>query len=266
MKNFINIALFTLVVSLIYTGIAQVLPQLEGKPPPKVEFGAKTSATDLAVAGAEVFQGPCTSCHKLNEPGRGPALGTMGAIAQTRAAERGMTDVEYLVEALCKPGDFVVEGYGNIMPPQQSNLKPGQLQALVAYLQSLGGDATVKGTDTQVFEDYGCVTAGSTGGGGGGAVAAAPKPVGSPEQIYKEFGCEGCHALDSDEKRTGPSLKGIGKNMEKWEILDALLDPDATIAEGYEGGVMGGALAARNFYSRMSGKDYKAFVDWLATK
>ena len=29
---------------------------------------------------------------------------------------------------------------------------------------------------------------------------------------------------------------------------------------------MGGALAARNFYTRMSGKDYKAFVDWLATK
>ena len=265
MKNFINIALFTLVVSLIYTGIAQVLPQLEGKPPPKVEFGANTSPTDLAVAGAEVFQGPCTACHKLGEAARGPALGTMGAVAHNRAAERGITDVQYLVEALCKPGDYVVKGFGNIMPPQQANLKPGQLQALVAYLQSLGGDATVKGTDTQVFEDYGCVTAGAaSGGGGGGAVAA--KPVGSPEEAFKEFGCEGCHALDSDEKLTGPSLKGIGKRMEKWEILDALLDPDATIAEGYEGGVMGGALAARNFYSRMSGKDYKAFVDWLATK
>jgi hypothetical protein len=54
--------------------------------------------------------------------------------------------------------------------------------------------------------------------------------------------------------------------MDKWEILDAVLDPDAVIADGYEGGVMGGALAARNFYSRMTGKDHKAFVDWLATK
>ncbi len=264
MKNFINIALFTLVVSLVYTGIAQVLPQLEGKPPPKVEFGANTSAPDLAVAGAEVFQGPCAACHKLNEPGRGPALGSVGATALNRAAERGITDVEYLVEALCKPGDYVVDGYANIMPPQQANLKPGQIQAVVAYLQSLGGDATVKGTDTQVFKDYGCVTAGATGGGG--AVAAAPKPVGSPEESFKEFGCEGCHALDSDEKKTGPSLKGIGKRMDKWEILDAILDPDATITEGYDGGLMGGALAARSFYTRMSGKDYKAFVDWLATQ
>jgi cytochrome c2 len=266
MKNFINIALFTFVVSLVYTGIAQVLPQLEGKPPPKVEFGANTSPSDLAAAGAEVFQGPCTACHKLNEAGRGPALGTIGAAAQNRAAERGITDVEYLVEALCKPGDYVLEGFANIMPPQQANLKPGQLQALVAYLQSLGGDATVKGTDTQVFEDYGCGAGSGGAAAGGGAVAAAPKPVGSPEEVFAEFGCIGCHAIDSDKAGIGPSLKGIGKRMDKWEILDAVLDPDAVIADGYEGGVMGGALAARNFYSRMSGKDHKAFVDWLATK
>jgi cytochrome c2 len=263
MKNFINIALFTLVVSLIYTGIAQVLPQLEGKPPPKVEFGAKTSATDLAVAGAEVFKGPCSACHKLNEDGRGPPLGNIGTIAHSRAAERGISDVDYLVEALCKPGDFVVDGYDNIMPPQQAALKAGQLQAIVAYLQSLGSDATVKGTDTEVFEAYGCVTEG--GGSGGGGMAQA-KPVGPPEQAFKDFGCEGCHALDTDEKGTGPSLKGIGKRMDKWELLDALLDPDAIIADGYEGGLMGGALAARDFYTRMSGKDYKAFVDWLSTK
>ena len=54
--------------------------------------------------------------------------------------------------------------------------------------------------------------------------------------------------------------------MEKWELLDALINPDDVIAEGFDAGVMEGAIAARDFYSRMSGKDYKAFVDWLSTK
>jgi len=265
MKNFINIALFTLVVSLVYTGIAQILPQLEGKAPPKVEFGANTSAVDLAVAGADVFAGPCSACHKISEEGRGPALGNIGAAAHSRGAERGLSDVGYLVEALCKPGDYVVPGFDDIMPPQQANLKPGQLQAVVAYLQSLGGDPTVKGTDTQVFIDYGCATAGGTGGDGAATTAKAA-PVGTPEEAFKEFGCVGCHAIDSDEKKTGPTLKGLGSRMEKWEILDSLLNPDATITPGYDGGVMEGALAARDFYTRMSGKDYKAFVDWLASK
>ena len=78
--------------------------------------------------------------------------------------------------------------------------------------------------------------------------------------------CAGCHAVDSDEVKTGPSLKGIGSRMEKWEILDAIVNPDATLAEGYDPGLMEGALAARDFYSRMSGKDYQAFVDWLSNK
>lgn len=268
MKNLLNIFFFTFAVSAIYTGIAQILPQLEGKAPPKVEFGANTSPADLAVAGAEIYSTNCTQCHAMAEDGRCPPLGNIGALAHDRAREVGgnFNDVDYLVQALCKPGDYVVEGYGNIMPAQQRSMKPGQLQAVVAYLQTLGGDATLKGTDTDVFERFDC--GGSTGGaaGGGGAAVAEVKPVGSPEEAWTEFGCDGCHALDTAEAKTGPSLQGIGSRMEKWEILDALVNPDAVIAEGYSAGVMEGAIAARDFYSRMNGKNYQAFVDWLSTK
>jgi cytochrome c2 len=269
MKNILNIALFTLLVSVAYTGIAQILPQLEGKAPPKVEFGANTSAEDLAVAGGEIYETNCTQCHSMSEAGRCPPLGNIGSLAHDRARERGnsYSDVDYLVEALCKPGDYVVEGYGNIMPAQQRSMKPGQLQALVAYLQTLGGDATLAGTDTESFERFSCGAAGDgDAGGAGGAAVAEVKPVGEPGEVWTEFGCEGCHSIDTDEATIGPSLKGIGSRMDKWEILDALLNPDATIAEGYDGGVMEGSIAARDFYSRMSGKDYKAFVDWLSAK
>jgi len=267
MKNFLNISLFTLLVSLVYTGIAQILPQLEGKAPPKVEFGANTSAEDLAAAGSDIFQTNCTQCHKMAEAERCPPLGNIGALAHDRARERGgnYTDVDYLVESLCKPGDYLVDGYGNIMPPQQRAMKPGQMQALVAYLQTLGGDASLKGTDIESFERFDCGAAAS-GGGGGAVAAAAPEPVGTPEEAWNNFGCSGCHSIDSAEIKTGPSLQGIGSRMEKWEILDAIVNPDATLAEGYDPGLMEGALAARDFYSRMSGKDYQAFVDWLSNK
>jgi cytochrome c2 len=266
MKNFLNIALFTFLVSMVYTGIAQILPQLEGKAPPKVEFGANTSPVDLAVAGGDIFETNCTQCHKLSEPGRCPPLGNIGALAHERARERGngFTDVDYMVESLCKPGDYLVEGFGNIMPPQNRAIKPGQMQALVAFLQTLGGEATLKGTDTEAFERFDCGAA-SGGGAGGAAVAAAPEPVGSPEEIWAGFGCEGCHSLDGSPK-TGPTLAGLGSRMQKWEILDSIINPDADLADGFEGGMMEGALAARDFYTRMSGKDYQAFVDWLSAK
>lgn len=268
MKNLINIFLFTFGVSALYTGIAQILPQLEGKAPPKVEFGANTAPEDLAVAGAEIYETNCTQCHAMSEDGRCPPLGNIGATAHDRARERGsgFTDVDYLVEALCKPGDYVVDGYGNIMPPQQRAMKPGQLQAVVAYLQSLGGDSTLKGTDIEAFERFDCGAAAGGGAEGGGAVVAEVKPVGSPEEAWVEFGCEGCHAIDSDEVKTGPSLMGVGSRMEKWELLDSLINPDADLADGFDAGLMEGAIAARDFYTRMSGKDYQAFVDWLSTK
>ena len=79
MKDFLNIALFTLVVSLVYTGIAQILPQLEGKAPPRIEFGSDTSPEDLASLGAEVFNANCTQCHKMAEAGRCPPLGNIGS-------------------------------------------------------------------------------------------------------------------------------------------------------------------------------------------
>ncbi len=263
MKDFLNIALFTLVISLVYTGIAQILPQLEGKAPPRVEFGSETSAEDLAVLGAEVFEGNCASCHKMAEAGRCPPLGNIGAMAHDRARERGdgYTDVEYLVEALCKPNDYIVDGYaGGVMAAQQKSIKPGALQAVTAYLQSLGGEPTVSGKDTQVFIDFDCATAdGGDSSGGGGVAKLDPMPA--PDKVWTDFGCMGCHNGD-----TGPDLTGLGSRMDKWEILDSILNPDAEIAAGFEGGAMEGSLAGNDFYARMTGKDYKLLVEWLAEK
>ncbi|MFT7624191.1 MAG: cytochrome c2 [Myxococcota bacterium] len=270
MKDTIQIALFTVVVSLMYTAIAQVLPQLDAQPPAEVALGSNIGPEELAPIGAEAFKGPCTACHKIGESGRAPDLGNIGAIAADRAAERAaktgkpFTDVDYLLEALCKPGDYLVEGYGNIMPPQQKALSGGQILAIVAYLQSMGGEASVRGTDVEAVLRFGCAT---SGGAAPAEAESSAEALGTPEQIYTTFGCSGCHSIDSDERKIGPSLFGIGKRMNKGEIYEGILAPDAVIAKGdppFAGGTMKTTLDGNGFYQKMTPGDYQALVDWLA--
>lgn len=270
MKNFLQIAAFTLVVSLTYTGVAFLLPQLESRPAPQVKLGSKIGPEKLAPVGQKVFENICLQCHKLGESGRAPDLASIGQMAEDRAAERGadFTAVDYLVESLCKPGDYLVEGYGNIMPPQQKALDGGQILAVVAYLQTLGGEATVRGTDVAPITRFGCIS-----GSGPGSVAtdeaAATEKLGSPDKVYEKFGCSGCHAIDDDTRKIGPSLYDVGKRLKKGEIYESILAPDKAMAKGdppYAGGAMAKTLDGNNFYKQMTPADYQALVDWLAGK
>ncbi len=267
MKNFLGIAVFATVVSFFYTGVAQVLPQLENHPPPEVRAGVEIGPDKLIEAGVGVFNANCVQCHKLGEKARGPDLASVGARMASRAAERAAvtgrpyTDVDFLLESLCKPGDYLVQGFGNIMPPQQKVLSGGQVLAVVAFLQSLGGDATVRGTETAALEKFGC------GGAAGPAVAAAAAPVGKPEEVFTTFGCATCHTITSDERRLGPSLKGAGKRLGKGVLYESILAPNAAVTVGtppYPAGLMLQTLSGNGFYERMQPNDYQALVDWLA--
>ena len=272
MKNFVQIAVFTLIVSMMYTGVAQLLPQQPNHPPAEVALGSKIGPDELVPIGQEAFEGICLQCHKMGESGRAPDLSSIGSVAHDRARERAsksgkpFTDIDYLVEALCKPGDYLTEGYGNIMPPQGKSLSGGQILAVVAYLQSLGGDATVKGTDVDPVLRFGC-TSGGGAMAGGGEEEAAPADLGPPDQLYEKFGCSGCHSIDSMDRKIGPPLLGVGKRLTKGQIYEAILAPDATMTQAdppYAGGVMKQTLDGNGFYKQMTPEAYQALVDWLA--
>jgi cytochrome c2 len=272
MREILNIAVFTVAVSMVYTAVAQVLPQLPNHPPANVEMGSNIGPEALAEAGAGIFEGNCTQCHKAGETSRAPDVSNIGSLAFSRAADRaaatgeGYTDVDYLLEALCKPYDYLVEGYGRVMPPQQKALSGGQLLALTAYLQSLGGEATVKGTDVDPVLRFGCA---STGGAAPAAEASAKKmSAGPPEKVFKDYGCATCHSIDSDEAKSGPSLMTIGARLTTGQLYEAIIAPDASMAAGYESnkGLMGGSLKDNGFYDTMTPADYQALVDWLAEK
>lgn len=265
MKHFFSVAVFTLAVSLFYTGVAQVLPQLENRPPRILNWGEDLSADELVSAGAEIFEGNCGQCHMIGQPGgRGPDLAGIGGRALGRAAEiGGMDDAEYLLEALCDPGAYIVDGYANIMPPQGRALSVPQMVATVAFMQGQGADVTVSIADLAAMQS----TLDKAGCDTGGGAAAAPVEVvelGPPEELFTKFGCSGCHAVDKPDAGLGPSLMGLGERSDKWAIYEALVDPDAVVAAPYAKGLMKATLDGNGFYQQMTPKDYQAMVDWLA--
>jgi len=265
MKNYLFITLFTLLTSITYTAIGFMLPQKVGEPPPIIELGVQAAPEDLAAAGFTLFANECSSCHMVGAPGgRGPDLSGVGQRAITLGRARGgdFGQVDYLLEAMCRPGDYVADGYANFMTNFDGRLEGGQLIALVAYLQDLGDVATVNGLEVDLVTQH-CPKSAS-GGGSSGATEApvAAKPIESAEEALSEFGCGACHAMDSDAVLAGPGLGSIGARMSREAILESLLTPDDTLADGFPP-MMGGALTGSGFYDRMTAENIDALVDYL---
>ncbi len=148
MKTALKLLLFTLLVTAFYTYVGQMVPQTEVHPPKSRELRADMTTEELVEAGQEIVggKGTCMGCHTVgsDKPGRFPDLGGIGGRAASR--KPGMTDVEYLAESLYDPNGFIVEGYTPGMPPINKapiGLSDQEILAVIAYLQSLGGEPTV---------------------------------------------------------------------------------------------------------------------------
>ncbi|HKC41063.1 MAG TPA: cytochrome c, partial [Gemmatimonadales bacterium] len=137
-----------------YTAIAHAIPQLQSEVPEALALTSDASPEALAAAGEKIFNGSggCTSCHGLGT--RAPNLvtdhagqGPIGARCASR--EPGKDCKAYLHESLVKPAAFLVPGFEPIMPDMSRQLSPDQLWAVVAYLESLGGEVTVTAADVQ---------------------------------------------------------------------------------------------------------------------
>ena len=79
----------------------------------------------------------CSSCHTLDGKTLvGPSLQGYGETASTRLT--GMTVQEYTYTSIVKPGDYVVDGFSNVMYGQYGqHLTPHQIADLIAYLLTL---------------------------------------------------------------------------------------------------------------------------------
>ena len=242
----------------LYTLVANVIPQIESEVPEELSFTGEVTAAELVSAGEDLYAGAggCTACHGLGE--RAPNLltgegdhGPIGARCGTRV--EGEDCKTYLHRSMIEPGAFVVPGYQPIMPDVSRTLSANQVWALVAYLESRGGQVDVTAADLEAEAPSGEETA----DGSGTAVAATT----DPQELMNQMQCLACHRLGSQGQEVGPPFDGIGGRLDAAAIRGSILDPAAEVAAGYErfAGVM-----PTNFGERLSAAQLEAIVDFLA--
>jgi mono/diheme cytochrome c family protein len=229
-----NLKIFAVVIGTLatFTLVANSIPQVQSEVPVDLSFGANVSAEELTSSGETLFTGAggCLACHGLGT--RAPNLvtdhagtGTIGVRCTNRVP--GEDCKAYLYSSMVDPGAYMVEGFEPIMPDMRRSLSNAQIWAMVAYLQSVGGEVTVTGADIGVGDD-GSSAAAAT-------LAAAPATASSdPVEIMRANACLGCHILAGEGTEMGPTFDGMGARVDADYIRESILDPAAGAAEGFE--------------------------------
>jgi cytochrome c2 len=256
MKNSLKVAAFVVLIVVTIAGFASLIPQVESPAPEQLVITGDLSGEELAALGSEVFESPeggCLACHAIGREGlRAPDLAGIGASAGERVP--GQSAEDYLHEAIADPCAFVVEGYDCIMPlTLLQTLGQGKVTALVAFLQSQGGEITVSLSADAASEPP------PAAGGVGVAGTTA-------EEIIGELGCAACHTLEAvgAEGVVGPDLSAIGSRLTAEEIRTSILDPDAIIAEDCPGAPCAAGIMPKDFGSRLTGSQLELLVSFLS--
>ena len=88
--------------------------------------------------GQQVFNSRCATCHALvpDTVIIGPSLYGVATRAETRVEDQ--TAEEYITLSILRPGDYVVEGFNNVMITNLAKeLTNEEMNALVAFLLTL---------------------------------------------------------------------------------------------------------------------------------
>ncbi len=246
---FLNVLLYSL---LLLAGFAYL-----GHAVTRVSGGAVRVVEGVGPeAGESIFwgKGKCHTCHAVGDRGsaiRGPNQGDKGPLglpigsrAEERAKERSAktgkayTATDYLLESLAHPGAYVVEGFKDEMPVAYRppvSLKPEEIKAVIAYLQSLGGEGDPGSVERSPFWKE--IVAGA-------AQAVAEKPFepylkGDPEMGREIFfgrtgGCSKCHTVAGKGGDVGPELTAVAGTRSAHFLVESVLDPSAKVASGFE--------------------------------
>ncbi len=262
MKHALSIFAFTILVSAFYWYVSLWVPQKRTEPPEDIAIGQNLSTEEMVAIGEEIVagKGTCLTCHTMGESGTGlrfPDLGNIGALAGSRV--EGQTDVYYLAASMYDPNEYVVPGFVAGMPAVARPpiaLTDDEILTVIAYLQSLGGTPTVTmATELQwQGQNEGTAQAAAT-------VAAGANRDG--ETLFTAYLCNTCHTLDGTPL-AGPSLQGVGERLSQAELYESVLNPDATVTEGFAPGVMGALLTATGFHEQVSAQELQSLIEYLS--
>lgn len=100
---------------------------------------ATPTLSPQAIQGQQLFTKECGSCHSFSPDTVivGPSLAGIASRAAGRVA--GQDAKTYLLTSILRPGDYLVEGFDNLMPATFGKQLTGEnIDALVAYLLEAG--------------------------------------------------------------------------------------------------------------------------------
>ena len=92
----------------------------------------------LVLQGQKVFTARCATCHALVPDTIiiGPSLYGIATVAETRVP--GQSADEYILLSILRPGDYIVEGFNNVMITNfAKELTNEDMNALVAFMMTL---------------------------------------------------------------------------------------------------------------------------------
>jgi mono/diheme cytochrome c family protein len=265
MTNFFKVSIFSILMVGAFWGYSNFgIPTIVPAPPPveeKLDLSAMTMDQFIAL-GDKIYngKGTCTLCH--NSMGRAPMLDTIGAKAEEHMKSPGYkgaakTVEEYIHEALVKPSAFVVAGFGKAgtndtespMPDVSGGgigLSEAEIAAVIAYLQDLSGaELTVAIPEMSAdSEDK--------------PKAEEAAPLETADEIIAKYTCGACHNFAGDAAGLGPNLSKIGKKSKEY-LRQAVLNPEAVIAEGFAGGMM-----PPTYGEQLRASELELLVDYMA--
>jgi len=263
---------FSIGLTLVFTLVANLLPQVEGEAPQEQQVDLGSLTMDQFVAlGEELFmgKGTCTLCHKPPPLGRAPDIqgeDTVAAAAERLADTRyqgSATDAEsYIRESMLSPSAYVVAGWGkkgsndseSPMPHVDKapiELSPLEIDAIIAWLQSKDGNEVTVALPT-AEQSAAAVEATPAAG----SVAA---PAATAEEAIGKYGCQACHALLGSTASLGPPLDDIGVRLDAAAIRESIVTPEKVIAEGFSNGIMPG-----DFAEKMTVRELQMIVQLLS--
>ncbi|MDM8560113.1 c-type cytochrome [Candidatus Parabeggiatoa sp. HSG14] len=267
---------FSLGLTLVFTLIANLLPQIEGEAPvDKIIDPSAFTEESFVALGEELFQGKgtCTLCH--NNMGRAPDILTMDMVTTTterlsdsRYQGKAADAESYLWESMLQPGIYVVKGFGkkgtndtdspmpavDKAPIQLSKL---EINAIIAFLQAKDGNTVTVALPTEKKEATPVITqpvAESTPV----AQVAESQIAETAEIALVKFTCTVCHSVLETESPVGPDLRTVANRLSVEEIRQSIVEPNAVIADGFP------PIMPLDFAEKMKVKELDMIVQFLA--
>lgn len=111
----------------------------QASPTPGGTPGTPGATENLTAEGEQVFQSlGCNSCHMEADSPVAPTLhGLFGNQVTLASGETVTADEDYLRESILNPTAKIHQGYQPIMPSFEGRVNDQQMQALLAYIESL---------------------------------------------------------------------------------------------------------------------------------